>query len=151
MKIYLAASFAFAEQEIAEERKQIISEAASILRNRGYDVFVPHEHKIENGEKLSNYIWGFAVQQMDKQALKEADWVVVLTFGKTGNNAGVAWEAGYAYGLKKRILIVKMNDTVESMMMWFSCDAHVKGLKALDRFNFGDSDYWDYHTDIEVS
>lgn len=151
MKIYLAASFAFAEQDIAEERKQIITEAALILRNRGYDVFVPHEHKIPHGETMSNYVWGCAVQQMDKKALHEADWVVVLTFGKTGNNAGVAWEAGYAYGLKKHVLIVKMNDTVESMMMWFSCDAHVKGLAALDRFNFGDPECWDYHTDIEVS
>lgn len=136
MKIYLAASFAFVEPDIAKERKQIISEAASILRHRKYEVFVPHEHKIPGGESMSNYEWGLLVQQMDKQALVSSDWVVVLTFGKTGNNAGVAWEAGYAYGLGKNILIVKMNDTIESMMMWFSCTARIKGLNELKSFNF---------------
>ena len=149
MKIYLAASFAFAEHNIATERKNIIAEAASILRKQGYEVFVPQEHKIPGGESMSNYEWGLAVQQMDKQALESSDWVVVLTFGKTGNNAGVAWEAGYAYGLGKNILIVKMNDTVESMMMWFNCIARIKGLDKLKSFNFENPEY--EFLNIEVS
>lgn len=151
-KIYLAASFAFSDKELSDIRKEYIKEAAVILRGRGFDVFVPHEHKIPNGETMSNVVWGCAVQQMDKQHLKEADWVVVLTFGKFGNNAGVAWEAGYAAGLGKKILVAKLNNDIESMMMWFNVTTHVWGLGGLQRFNFDDPDTWDLILDgIELS
>lgn len=152
LKIYLAASFAFPDKELSEQRKEYIKEAAENLRKRGFDVFVPHEHKIPNGEEMSNVIWGCAVQQMDKEQLKNADWVVLLSFGKFGNNAGVAWEAGYAAGLGKKILVVKMNNDIESMMMWFNVTAHVWGLSGLQRFNFKEADTWDLILDgIELS
>ena len=54
MKIYLAASFAFLNKKLTEERKVIINEAADILRRRGFEVFVPHEHKIPNADKMDN-------------------------------------------------------------------------------------------------
>lgn len=151
-KIYLAASFAFADREKNESRKAYIAEAAKILRDRGFEVFVPHEHKIPGGEEMSNVVWGCAVQQMDKENLKNADWVVMLSFGKFGNNAGVAWEAGYAAGLGKKILLVKMNRDRESMMVWFNVTAHVWELPGLQRFNFEEPDTWDLILDgIELS
>ena len=151
MKIYLAASFAFPDAETAEARKQVISQAAKILRDRGHEVFVPHEHKIPGGEQMSNQVWGFAVMQMDRDALKDSDWVVVLTYGKTGNNAGVAWEAGYAAGLHKNILLVKMNDEIESMMLWWNVTAQIKTLEKLKTFDFDNSFAYDYFYDVEVS
>ena len=149
MKIYLAASFAFPDAETAKARKQVISQAAKILRDRGHEVFVPHEHKIPGGEQMSNQVWGFAVMQMDRDALKDSDWVVVLTYGKTGNNAGVAWEAGYAAGLGKKILVVKMNNEVESMMMWFNVTAHAIGLEELREFSFKEKASWLWHKTTE--
>ena len=151
MKIYLAASFAFPDAETAEARKQVISQAAKILRDRGHEVFVPHEHKIPGGEQMSNQVWGFAVMQMDRDALKDSDWVVVLTYGKTGNNAGVAWEAGYAAGLHKNILLVKMNDEIESMMLWWNVTAQIQTLEKLKTFDFDNSFAYDYFYDVEVS
>ena len=136
MKIYLAASFAFPDKETTEERKAIISKAALSLRNRGFDVFVPHEHKIPDAEKMDNLLWSACVMAMDKGNIDIADWVVVLTFGKAGNNAGVAWEAGYAYGIGKNVLIVKMNNEIESMMMWFNAHSKVMGLEGLEAFDF---------------
>lgn len=114
LKIYLAASFAFPDKELSEQRKEYIKKAAEILRKRGFEVFIPHEHKIPNGENLSNFHWAYKVQMMDKMALHAADWVVILSFGKSGNNGGVAWEAGYAYGLNKNILLVKRIMNIES-------------------------------------
>lgn len=152
LKIYLAASFAFPDKELSEQRKEHIKKAATILRDRGFEVFVPHEHKIPGGEEMSNVVWGCAVQQMDKENLKNADWIVMLSFGKLGNNAGVAWEAGYAAGLGKKILLVKMNRDRESMMVWFNVTAHVWELPGLQRFNFENPDTWDLILDgIELS
>lgn len=139
MKIYLAASFAFLNKKLTEERKVIINEAADILRRRGFEVFVPHEHKIPNADKMDNNLWAACVMQMDKENLENSDWIVVLTFGKTGNNAGVAWEAGYAYGIGKKILIVKMNKEIESMMMWLNAHSKVWGLAGLSHFTFQDN------------
>lgn len=151
MKIYLAASFAFPDVKTSEARKQVISQAAAILRGRGHEVFVPHEHKIPGGEQMSNQVWGFAVMQMDRDALKDSDWVVVLTYGKAGNNAGVAWEAGYAAGLHKNILLVKMNDEIESMMLWWNVTAQIKTLEKLKTFDFDNAFAYDYFYDVEVS
>lgn len=152
MKIYLAASFAFPDVKTSEARKQVISQAATILRGKGHEVFVPHEHKIPGGEHLSNFHWAYKVQMMDKMALHAADWVVILSFSKSGNNGGVAWEAGYAHGLNKNILLVKMNNDIESMMMWFNVTAHVWGLSGLEKFIFDDPETWGFILDgIELS
>ena len=149
IKVYLAASFAFPSKIATDQRKFWIDQAARILYNKKCDVFVPHEHKIPGGEEMSNAEWAKAVQQMDKENLEAADWVVVLTFGKFGNNAGVAWEAGYAAGLGKKILIVKMNNEIESMMMWFNATAHVIGLEELREFSFKEKDSWLWHKTTE--
>ena len=152
LKIYLAASFAFPDKELSEQRKEHIKKAATILRKRGFDVFVPHEHKIPNGEQLSNFHWAYKVQMMDKMALLAADWVVILSFGKSGNNGGVAWEAGYAHGLNKNILLVKMNNDIESMMIWFNVTAHVWGLSGLEKFLFDQPETWGFIlNDVELS
>lgn len=48
IKIYLAGPF------FNEKERNYIEIAANILRNQGYEVIVPMEHFIENGEKLTN-------------------------------------------------------------------------------------------------
>lgn len=51
IKIYLAGPF------FNEKERNYIEIAANILRNQGYEVIVPMEHFIENGEKLTNEEW----------------------------------------------------------------------------------------------
>lgn len=135
-KIYLACSFAFQDIKLTEKRQHIINKYARNLRSRGYEVFVPHEHKIDSAYTLSNFAWSKAVQDMDVKNLVAADVVVLLTFGKTGNNGGVCWEAGYAYGIGKPLVIVKQNKKVESFMMMFSCSAILEGYQEFRNYDF---------------
>lgn len=135
-KIYLACSFAFQDVKLREKRQHIIEKYTRHLRSRGFNVFVPHEHKIDPDNEMPNYLWSKTVQQMDVKNLCNSDYVVLLTFGKTGNNGGVCWEAGYAYGIGKPLIIVKENKKVESFMMMFSCYAIVDGYQELRKYDF---------------
>lgn len=99
MKIYLASPF-FQKREI-----EIYQRAIAILRNKGYEVFVPQEHTIPNGEKMPNTQWAKAVFDMDMEALKNCDAVVALNWGLY-SDSGTAWECGAAYALGKPILQV---------------------------------------------
>lgn len=99
MKIYLASPF-FQKREI-----EIYQRAIAILRNKGYEVFVPQEHTIPNGEKMPNTQWAKAVFDMDMEALKNCDAVVALNWGLY-SDSGTAWECGAAYALNKPILQV---------------------------------------------
>lgn len=151
MKAYIACSFAFPDKKASEQRKAIIEVAAQVLKEKGFNVFVPHQHKIPGGENMNNYEWSMRVRSMDMEALEQANWVVLLTFGKAGNNAGVAWEAGYAFGLKKNLLIVKMNNEIESCMMFPNSHAQVWGIEGLTNFNFSDESSWERIRNITMS
>lgn len=112
MKIYLASPF-FQKREI-----EIYQRAIAILRNKGYEVFVPQEHTIPNGEKMPNTQWAKAVFDMDMEALKNCDAVVALNWGLY-SDSGTAWECGAAYALNKPILqvICGLSDETYSCMM----------------------------------
>lgn len=97
--IYLASPF-FQKHEINTYNKIIES-----LRNKGYDVFVPREHEIPDGEKMPNSAWGKAVFDMDMEALRNCSAVVALNWGLY-SDSGTAWECGAAYALGKPVLQV---------------------------------------------
>lgn len=138
-KIYLACSFAFSDNTLTRKRQRIINKYAKNLRSRGFEVFVPHEHKIDSAREMSNFAWSKAVRDMDVfNLINNADYVVLLTFGKTGNNGGVCWEAGFAYGIGKPIIIVKQNKKVESFMMMFSCSAILEGYQEFRSYDFSE-------------
>ena len=63
MNIYLAGPF-FSQHELENIKK-----ARDILRGRGFDVFVPMEHKIPNGEDMANDLWGKKVFELDRDAI----------------------------------------------------------------------------------
>lgn len=98
-KIYLASPF------FTNTERAIYADVISNLRKHGYDVFVPQEHTIENGEKMPNSEWARAVFNMDMEALKNCDAVVALNWGLY-SDSGTAWECGAAYALGKPILQV---------------------------------------------
>ncbi len=137
MKIYLAASFAYNSKESTKDAQQRINLAAKTLRDRGIDVFVPHEHKLPNAWDLTNHNWGMAVYGMDIVALNECDCVVALSFGKEKNGDGFAWECGFACGQKKKVVLVSNSDNqTESVMVTGSAYSWLKGIASLSDYDF---------------
>ena len=110
--------------------------AAEILRSRGIDTYLPLEHKVPNAWDLPNHEWGAAVYRADVKAIRNADTVVVLSYGRLGS-AGTAWEAGYAFGIGKRVIVVEMpGTTLMSLMVANGRTATVKGLDGLQNYDF---------------
>ena len=135
MKVYLASSFAYKDKTVSEERKAKIVEAKEILKSKGLDVYVPYEHQIPNAWDYPNNEWALMVFTNDMMAIKDCDVVVLLSYGKEKNNAGVSWECGFAYGSGKKVVIVRMSDEVESLMMWHGSYAQVQGLRGMSGLN----------------
>lgn len=135
-KIYLACSFAYADKQKTQERKDIMLKVKNLLVLKGYQVYNPSQLKIENAWDYSMYDWGKQVFNHDVKALNEADLVIFLSFGKE-NNAGSVWEVGYAYCRKTPVIMVSMNpDSAESLMVIHSASACLKGLEGLKNFDF---------------
>ena len=99
MKIYLASPF-FNSEEL-----EYYTFAIQALRSAGYEVYVPQEHEVENAWSLSNHVWARKVFIEDIRAIEEAEVVMVLNWGMY-SDSGTAWEAGYAYALKKQVIQV---------------------------------------------
>ena len=146
MKIFIASSFAYCDPETSSRRKSAIEEAEAILKARGFEVFVPHRETIEGAWNISNREWAMAVAKMDKENILSSDIVVLLTYGKERNNSGVSFESGFIDGVNLfrkekgekpiRLVLVKMNDEVESLMMWSAADVAVRGIDSLKDLDF---------------
>lgn len=118
-----------------EHRANAIA-AAEILRGKGIDVYLPLEHKVPNAWDLPNHEWGAAVYRADVNAIHNSDTVIVLSYGRLGS-AGTAWEAGYAFGIGKRVLMVEMPGVeLMSLMMANGRTATIRGLEGLTNYDF---------------
>lgn len=129
MKIYLASPF------FDNKERSTVEEVAYILRGKNLDVFVPMEHKIENGWDMSNEDWGKAVFDMDKNFLDDCDIMVVLYYGLY-SDSGTAFEVGYFYSTKKPIICVQLNKEKTSLMIVNSSTVYLQGLDELKNFDF---------------
>lgn len=96
-KIYLAAPF------FTGEERYNVKFTANVLRSCGNEVYVPMEHFIENADRISNGEWGQLVFENDRKAIDECDEVHALCYGFT-DDAGTAWELGYAYAKGKVVI-----------------------------------------------
>lgn len=134
--LYIAASFAFKGKKETSLRKRMIEYAASILRSRGFHVFVPHETQIPNAWGMTNNEWGHAVFGLDMGGLESADAVVVLSWGKQFTNGGCFWECGYAAAKGLPIIMVSVNKEVESLMVVSSARAHLGTINELKTYDF---------------
>lgn len=99
------------------DTRPLLEETAKALRQGGLDVYAPWEHKIEHAWDLPNNEWGLLVFQADIKAIQESDWIVVFSWGRKETTAGTAWEQGFAYGIGKPVLLVELNDKVQSLMV----------------------------------
>ena len=129
MKIYLAGAF------FNFISRSEIELAASILRARGFDVFVPMEHTIDGGEEMSNVDWGAQVFYMDVEAINRCDAVVSIYEGMT-SDSGTAWEIGYAFALKKPIVCVHIDKRPASLMVTSSARVNLVGIESLRDYDF---------------
>ena len=129
MKIYVAAS-------LSEDKRPFMYDAVKILRERGFDVYAPIEHIVEHAWDWPNTEWGLQVFRNDVNAINDADFVIVLTWGRLDTSSGTTWEQGYAYGIGKKVILVEMNDSVQSLMVANGRFATVKGLEGLYDYKF---------------
>ena len=129
MKIYLATTLAL-------DKRNDMYIAIEILRSiHGLDVYAPVEHVIDNAWDYPNNEWGLMVFNTDVTAIKDCDVMVMLSYGRN-STAGANWEAGYAFGIGKTIIVVEMTDEVMSLMVANGRYATVKGLDGLLQYDW---------------
>ncbi|MBP2030922.1 nucleoside 2-deoxyribosyltransferase [Methanohalophilus levihalophilus] len=88
--IYLAGPL-FSEAEREFNRK-----LAGMLRNAGYEVFLPQEDSADNSksrEKLDNA----TLFKKNVEGIDKSDLVVAILDGGSDVDSGTAWEIGYAW------------------------------------------------------
>lgn len=108
MKIYIASGF------FNDMTRKNVEFLATTLRQDGNEVYVPMEHEVEHARELKNSVWAKKVFDMNIQALRDCDMVVMIDYGMN-NDSGASWECGFAYGIGKPCKIIPMN-TVLSIM-----------------------------------
>lgn len=113
MKIYLAAPFG----EKGSEKRAAVSNIAQTLRILGHECYCPWEHEIPHAWEYPNNEWGLMVFEADVAAIQNADLVIVCSYGREQTTSGTNWEAGYAYGIGKFILLLEMTENVMSLMV----------------------------------
>ena len=124
-KIYVAASFSYLDQAKTNKRKSEIKVVVNKIKKLSkveYNWFLPQNIEVPDAWKLSLEEWSREVYKKDLDALEEADIVLFISYGKE-NNSGSAWETGYAFAKNKPIIMIKMNDEVESLMLFGSAHA----------------------------
>ena len=142
MNIYIAASFCYEDKKKTSERKYLIEKTVKrvqrFLPGDYHSYYLPHQLTIPNAWDISLEEWAKAVYEADRCMLDKADLVIFISFGKE-NNAGSAWEIGYAVGQKafvtdegfpweetfrnRKIICIKMTEEPESLMITNSVDA----------------------------
>ena len=114
MKIYIASAM------FTEEQKERIDKHAKLLRAMGHTVYVPHEFKVPNADKMENIEWAKNVFEHDIEALDNADAIYYFCEGMEGD-LGSAWECGYAYAKGKQIFVDELSYGTEISLMVAQC------------------------------
>lgn len=114
MKIYLAGP-------CDSENRSLMVTAAKLLRKYNLEVYCPFELKIENAWDYPQEEWAQKVFEADVKAINECDCMLYISRGRM-SSAGSNWEQGYAYALKKRIVVLQIEDAPTSLMTFCGCD-----------------------------
>lgn len=111
-------------------------EVSEMLRGKGFEVFVPMEKKVPNAWGLSNSDWGKAVFDNDMAELRACNAVICLSYGRI-SSAGTNFEAGYAYGIGKPVIVVEMPGVkLMSLMLSNGSHAVLNDIESLKHYNF---------------
>lgn len=117
--------------------REIVKTAALILRDAGFDVYVPIDHHVDHAWEYPNNEWGLMVFQSDIESIRRSDIVVVLSYGRE-STAGTNWEAGYAFGIGKKVIVVEecASNGIMSLMVSNGRYATVEGLSGLESYDW---------------
>ena len=132
-RVYVAASFAYADRNKTEQRKADIDRVVSKIKLDA-DFYLPHHLKIENAWDMSLEDWARKVFEHDYDNLNSADLVIFISYGKE-NNSGSVWECGYAYAKDIPVVVIKMTDDAESLMITNTARAIIKE-KDIENYDF---------------
>ena len=126
LKVYLAAPIVGADEVVTFEVGQVKGVFKFFENNNEMELYDPKEHGVPNAWGMSMSEWARCIFALDVVAIDNADWVVVCDYGRKGT-AGTAWEAGYAFGKGKKVLIIEMadEDTDYSVMMRGCCANYI--------------------------
>ena len=112
-----------------------VSLVVSLLRDKGFNVYCPFEHHIDHAWDYPNSEWGLMVFESDVHAINDSDYVVILSYGRN-STAGSNWEAGYAFGIGKKVIVVEMTYNPMSLMVANGRYATVRGLSGLEQYDW---------------
>ena len=132
-KAYIAAPFG----EEHSDKRSNAKIAASIMEHHGFDVYAPWQYQIPHAWDYPNTEWGQMVFMNDIKAIDDSDVVVMLSYGRD-STAGTNWEAGYAFGTNKKVIVVEMVDGIMSLMVSNGMYARVHGLVELEDYDFNE-------------
>lgn len=121
--IYIAGPF------FTKEERNQLDQMIKAVREQfpSEKLFIPMEHKIPNGEKMSNNEWAKKVFDMDVNALLRCNKMFAL-YGGLYSDTGTAWEMGYAHALGIPVYICFMNPNETMSLM------AVQGSVLIDEF-----------------
>lgn len=129
-RFYIASPF------FKQENRKNAMNVAEMLRKKGHEVFLPLEHKILNAWDYPNHEWGRLVFENDLYGIHNADIMIVLSYGRE-STAGTNWEAGYAWGIGKPVIVVEMPGvTLMSLMLANGRTATLKSIEELENYDF---------------
>ena len=103
-RIYIAAS-----SENTQQQKDA-RDIAEHFRRLGHSIFLPNEHESPNTYDLPKSDAAKAVYALNCQEIQNTETVIYLDYGRA-TNPDASWKAGYAAGINKTVLTVKMTDT----------------------------------------
>ena len=130
-KIYLASPFF---NEIESMRVEAVK---TVLRGRGFEVFVPNEHQnthLTFGEKP----WRKATWQGDMEGIHNSDIVVAIISSGNYSDDGTAWECGYAFAKNMPIIVLNLNEgeVAVNLMISDSLHAYLDSIEKLKSYDF---------------
>ena len=131
MNFYIAAPFDTEEKRAnATKVKEILS------RDKNNSVFCPWEYKVPQAWEYPNSEWGLMVFMNDIKAIDSCDIVIMLSYGRN-STAGTNWEACYAFGTNKKVIVVEIgNPKIMSLMVANGRYATVHGIEGLEKYPF---------------
>jgi nucleoside 2-deoxyribosyltransferase len=128
-KIYLASPF-FNEKELKH-----VEAAERTLRGKGHLVFSPREHQLEEVE-FGSREWRTDVFRNDINHIKWCDYVVAIMTQGNYDDAGTAFEVGYAYALGKPVIVYNPEKNGLNLMVADSLHAYIEEEHDLLTYNF---------------
>ncbi|MBE7122027.1 nucleoside 2-deoxyribosyltransferase [Bacillus cereus] len=125
MNVYLAGPFFNPEQVALLEKLEII------LFNKGLNVFSPRKHMSKL--PFGSFQWQNENFIIDVNAIQYSDIIFAVY---NDQDSGTMWEVGYAWALKKPIIIFNTKEKVVNLMITQSLHAYLDSFDKVVHYDF---------------